>query len=943
MKIVLRCLILSFSFLSAVNVGYAQLKGSLKARILNAGTREPVEFAITSVVKAADSSTITNANTGQDGRVTIANLNTGSYKLVVKQLGMTAKVVPFNITSANPIVDLGTINMDAEVKSLNAVKVEGQQAAVKVKKDTVEFNAGSFKTQPNDNVEQLLKKLPGVEVDKDGKVTAQGQQISKVYVDGKEFFGNDPKAATKNLPADAIAKVQLIDDKTEKTKNTGIDDGQREKVLNLTLKEDKKKGWFGNATATGGNSDRFLGQFNINRFDKQKQFSALFLSNNVNESGFSMEDLNAFTGGNTFDAFRSADGNTTINIGSSGRANVNGIFSGVNGGLITNHTGGLNYSDLWGSKDQVKFNASLVSVVSFNNLVQTDALENPAQNLLTNQRSVGKNQYNSYRLYMTLEYKMDSLTTMRLRPNISYGYRNGLNSVIYNTTNYTSTPQNQGSQNLDQTTRTPVIAGELSINRRLSNGRGSYNVFITGSVSPYSNTYTNNSLITRYDSGGLRQDSTSNLYTDQSAGSNAINGVVSHVRQINKARKLNFTLSQSIQYRHDNTDQNTLYYNPVTGNYDLYAAQYSGLYNNNNYNYSSSVGLNKAGDKLTVNLNAKVSNLGLNGNVNTMMSSIERNEWAFLPNASISYRPKTGTSFSVYVRADATLPALTDLQPFLNTANTTYKRLGNPDLSMSRSAVANINFNTYDPKSNNYLNFYGNFNYYWNGFSTESFTDQGGVITSRPINADGNYNLYLGGNLGKPTKIKGLRLNLGFNGSMNRTINFIDNNKNAVLRLSPGVSLGGSIDRDVYQLSLRTYTSYNNARNSYQHAADRQYFNINNYYSASVKPFKNWRIYGDLSQTLYRGKPVSNNTSVYLLSAGIEHYLLKGQNLTLGLNGFDLLNQNAALQRSLSATGVTTRTETNTIGQYFSLRLTYKLSRVGTQNASSNGGIIILK
>lgn len=943
MKQALRCFIISSALLFAFHSGYAQLKGTVKARIINAGTREPVEFAIVTVVKATDSTTITNANTGQDGRVSISNLNVGSYKLVVRQLGMAAKITPFNITVNNAHIDLGTINMAAEVKSLEAVKVEGQQAAVKVKKDTVEFNAGAFKTQPNDNVEQLLKKLPGVEVDKDGKVTAQGQQISKVYVDGKEFFGNDPKAATKNLPADAIAKVQLIDDKTEKTKNTGIDDGQREKVLNLTLKEDKKKGWFGNATATGGNSDRFLGQFNINRFDRQKQFSALFLSNNINESGFSMEDLNAFTGGNTFDAFRTADGNTTINIGSNGRANVNGIFSGVNGGLITNHTGGLNYSDLWGGKDQIKFNASLVTVVSSNNLIQDDALENPAQNLLTNQRSVGKNQYNSYRLNMNMEYKIDSLTTMRLRPNISYGYRNGLNSVIYNTTNYTSTPQNQGNQNLDQTIRTPVVAGQFSINRRIPNSRGSYNMYIIGSYSPYSNKYTNGSLITLYGSGGLRQDSTSNLYTNQSTSSNTINGILSHVRQINRARKLNLTLSQSLQYRHDNADQNTLYYNPVTGNYDLYAAQYSGLYNNNNYRYSSTAGLNKAGDKLTVNLNAEIANLSLKGTVNNMTGNIERNEWAFVPNASFSYRPKTGTSFSLYLRADATLPALTDLQPFLNTANTTYKRLGNPDLSMSRSAVANINFNTYDPKTNNYLNFYGNFNYYWNGFSTESFTDQGGVITSRPINADGNYTLFLGGNVGKPTKIKGLRLNLGFNGSINRTINFIDNNKNAVLRLSPGLSLGGSIDRDVYQLSLRTYTSYNNARNSYQYAANRQYFNFNNSYSASVKPTKSWRIYGDLTQMLYRGKPVSNNTSVYLLSAGIEHYLLKGQNLTLGLNGFDLLNQNAALQRSLSATGVTTRTETNTIGQYFSLRMIYKLSRVGTPNTNSPGGIIIMK
>ncbi|WP_345950478.1 TonB-dependent receptor [Mucilaginibacter sp. PAMB04274] len=937
-------LLLTFTVLTFIHhPTFAQSGGSVKAHLVNSKSNEPVEFAMVAVVKAADSATVTNANADQNGRITITGLAPGNYKLVAKQLGLAAKVTPFSLSTGKMTIDLGKLIMQPDVKSLSAIVVEGQQAPVRVKKDTVEFNAGSYKTQPNDNVEQLLKKLPGVEVDRDGKVTAQGQQVSKVYVDGKEFFGNDPKAAIKNLPADAIAKVQVIDDKTEKTKNTGIDDGQREKVLNLTLKEDKKKGWFGNASASGGNTDRFLGQFNINRFDKQKQVSALFLSNNINESGFSMEDLNAFTGGNTFDAFRDANGNTSINIGANGRANVNGVFSGVSGGLITNHTGGLNYSDLWGKKDEIKFNSSFVTVVSNNTLVQDDAIENPAQNLLTTQRSVGENKYNSYRLNMNLEYKMDSLTTMRIKPNLSYGYRSGRNTVNYNTTSYAADPRNLGNQFLDQTIRTPVLAGQFSVNRRIPNGRGSYNMYVTGSYSPYSNKYSNNSLLARFNDAGIRQDSLSNLYTGQTTDGSQINGTLSHIRQINKKQKLNLTVSQNLQYRHDEAEQATLNYNAVTGNYDILNPQYSGDYNNTNYRYSSSVGLNKATDKLTVNLSAEAANLGLKGQVNTATSPIERNQWVLAPSANISYRPKPGSNFYFYMRNDALMPAITDLQPFLNTANTNYKRIGNPDLRLARYVTVSTNFNTYDQKTNNYINFYASYNYYWNGFSTESFTDEGGVTTSRPINADGNYNLSLGTNLGRPSKIKGLRFNLGLNGNLNRNINFINDNKNSVLRISPGLSLGSSFDRDNYQFSIRTYTAYNNAKNSYQSAADRQYFSFNNWYSASVKPVKNWRIFSELFQNLYRGKPSTSNTSVYLLNAGIERYLLKGQNLTIGLNAFDLLDQNAALQRSLSNTGQTTRTQTNTIGQYFSLRLTYKISRVGTPNSNTPGGMIIMR
>jgi hypothetical protein len=943
MKPFLRCILFSIVLqFFATKQSYSQTTGSVKAQVLDAKTRQPIEFAIAAVVKASDSVTVTNSNADKNGRVNITGLTVGNYKLILKQLGLASQARPFTISSSKYAVDLGVVVMQADVKALDAVSIEAQKAAVKIKKDTVEFNAGSFKTQPNDNVEALLKKLPGVDVDKDGKVTAQGKQVSKVYVDGKEFFGNDPKAATKNLPADAVDKVQIIDDKTEKAKNTGIDDGQRDKVMNLTLKADKKKGWFGNATAAGGNTDRFLGQFNVNRFDNKKQFSALFLSNNVNESGFTMEDLNNFTGGNIFDAFGSANGSLSLSVNNAGRANINGAFSGVNGGLITNHSGGINYSDVWGTQSQLKFNANLVSVISSNDLVKTDNIENPAQGLLTNQINTGNNTYNSYRLNLNFDYKADTLTSIKFKPSFSYGYQSGINNTNLSTTNYSNSPINKGNQFLDQTTRTPLIGGQFTVNRKLRNGKGSFNFFGTGSYSPYRNRNTSRFNTTTYPNN-VPTDSLSNLFTNQTDDASNLNGTISHIRQLSKKQKLNLTISQSLQYRYDNANQSTLQYNAVTGFYDIVSPQYSGSYNNTNWRYGSTIGLNQAKEKTTLNLNAELANIGLNGEFNTSASGpIKRNEWAFVPNASFSYRPKSGTNLYISARSDVSLPSITDLQPFINTSNTIYKRVGNPDLAMSRSVSFNANYNTFDFKSNYFFNLYGNFSQIWNGFSTESFFDDSGITTSRPANTDGNFNAGLGFNLGKPTKIKGLKVNAGTYSSMNRNVNFINNNKNVVLRISPSINLGSSYDVDKVQFSVRGSVGYNNATNSYQQAANRQYFTFNNYYSASVKPFKTWRLFSDLEQNLYRGQPASSNTSVYLLNAGIERYFLKGQNLTLALNGFDLLNQNAGLQRALSATGQTTITQTNILGQYFYLKLTYKLSKVG-KAANSNNGIIIMR
>ncbi|MCJ8208218.1 TonB-dependent receptor family protein [Mucilaginibacter sp. RS28] len=920
-----------------------KFNGTVHAELIDQ-KKQPVEYATVSVVNAADSIVVKSGITGKRGDIEFTGLPIGKYRLVASQLGLKTLSHPFELTADHKAFNTGTLMMEPEVRSLKQVDVTAQKAPVTVKKDTVEFNAASFKTQPNDNVEQLLKKLPGVDVDKDGKITAQGQQVTKVLVDGKEFFGNDPKAATKNLPADAIAKVQVIDDKTERAKNTGIDDGQREKVMNLTLKEDKKSGWFGNASAAGGNSDRYLGQFNLNHFDRKKQFSALFLSNNVNESGFTMEDLQNFTGGDIFSAFGSSTGGISINVSANGRANINGAFSGVNGGLITNHTGGLNYSDSWGKKDQFKFNANMVSILSSNNLVETDNIQDPALSQFVNQSKTGTNKYNSYRLNMNMEYKMDSLTTFRLKPSLSTSYQNNNNISGYATTGTDNALRNQGSQALLQTLHKPNVGGQFTVNRKFANGKGSINFFTQDNFAVYRNKYTNQSRLRLYPTNGTPTDSLSNLQTGQDNNGVTSNSTLSWITRLSKRRKLNMTFSQNFRYQNDNANQSTLDYNNVTGKYEILAPNYSGEFDNTNWRYSSSVGLNKTADKYTANLNAELADVGLKGTFNGVnQSSVSRDSWAFVPNASFSYRPKNGLNVYLSARSDVNMPSINDLQPVLNTSNTTYKRIGNPDLTMSRNVDFSININSFDFKSNSYFGLYGGYTRTWNGFSTESYVDNAGITTSRPINTDGNFNSYLGLNIGKPTKIKGLRFNLGFNGSINKNVNYINRNKNEVTRITPSVNAGGSYDLDKFSIGLRGYISYNNAKNSFQHVADQQYYSYNNNFNVSVRPFKNWRLYGDLTQSLYRGKPASSNQSIYLLNAGLERYFLKSQNLTLALTGFDILNQNAGLQRNISNTGQITNSLTNTIGQYFYMKLTYKISKVGAPKNGAGNGIVIVR
>lgn len=281
--------------LCLTTLAFSQKNGSVKGIAFDTISKQPVAGATVTLLERKDSALVSFTMTGQDGRFQLTGLANGDYRLMITHVNYHNSNSLFAVTDNQKSAELGNVVMNDVIKVLQEAVVRSEAPPVTMVGDTVQYNAGSFKVQPNASVEQLLKKLPGVKVEKDGTVKAQGEKVTRVLVDGKEFFGNDPKIATKNLPADAVDKVQVYDKQSDQAQLTGFEDGNYEKTINLKLKKDKKKGVFGKINGGGGTRERVEGKFNINSFKGARQLSAIGMGNNTNAEGFSFMDILNFS------------------------------------------------------------------------------------------------------------------------------------------------------------------------------------------------------------------------------------------------------------------------------------------------------------------------------------------------------------------------------------------------------------------------------------------------------------------------------------------------------------------------------------------------------------------------------------------------------------------------------------------------------------------------
>ncbi len=382
------------------------------------------------ILNAKDSTLRSFTRAGVDGAFVINNLSKGKFILLVTYPGYADYVEQFSLDSAKHTHDFGRLNMILKTKLLADVIIKGTRAAIKIKGDTTEFDARAFKIQPNAKVEDLLKQLPGIQVDKDGKITAEGQTVNKVLVDGEEFFGDDPTLVTKNIRADMVDKVQLYDKKSDQAAFTGIDDGQKTKTINIKLKEDKKNGYFGKVDVGDGTDGYYEGQLLFNMFKAKEKFSAYLTVGNNGKTGLGWQDSQKY---GSSDNLQFGDNGEIYITGGNGDGldSFNGQYNGQGTPLARN--GGLHYDDKWDSdKESINANYKIGSLEvdgTSNTLTENNL---PTGIINSNSNETFNNFMFRQKLDLTYQIKLD--TASNLKNSVDGTWKNTHTKNDYTTT-----------------------------------------------------------------------------------------------------------------------------------------------------------------------------------------------------------------------------------------------------------------------------------------------------------------------------------------------------------------------------------------------------------------------------------------------------------------------------------------------------------------------------
>lgn len=905
---------LSFIFILAFSLTLSAQSnsGSIKGKLQDSLNKKALSLATVTVFRANDTAIITYRLSDESGNFKIPSLPLNiKCRVLISFAGFRPYRKEFELTKENPQLDFETILLADDPKLLDEVFVQAERPPVSIRKDTIEFNASAFKTLPSALVEDLLKKLPGVDIDPDGNITVKGKQVNRLLVDGKEFFGGDPKIATKNLPANIVDKVQVMDDKEQIERNPDIAPADIGQVVNIKLKRAIKQGWFGKAYAGGGTDKRHETGAIVNAFRDTTQVSLLAYSNNINKSGFGINDLQKIGG---FDR----SGTNSIGLTGDGGVFINGnSFGGTGQGLQHSMGGGINFNQQFKKKVTLNFQYFYGQVNS-----KYESLTNRQRFLKDTIQVVRSNSTNesvnaNHRLGGTVIWKMDSLTTLTFRPGLTLSHN------TYQRHSYTLISDNfQGSLNSED-------------NEQNSIGNGtsySHNLFINklfkkkGRLLTVNNNLSVNENLSDqyYDLINTFYINPSTIYSNQlrQRESSNINSSVNVTYNEPLSKTLGLRLGNTIEFTKEDNFLRPYNKNSDEKYIDLIDSINTGL-ERKLWRNTTTTGFNFRKKKL--NISASVNLLYFSYNNDYLKSSSVNKSFTYLyPVINIDYNGMR-LSYSSNVRP----PSAYDLQPVIDNTNRQFLRYGNPDLKPAYSRNLSFNWYKYKPAGSSY-SFYLNGSMADNAVIWENTIDRSGIQTSRPVNVNGLKSAY-----GSLSYTKQYKFNTNFRlslrpsvyGNYNESLVSFNGNRSDAKSMYYNGSLNFGFNyKDKIELNQR----YSLGVNQTTYDANQQYYkNIEvTTHTAESEVVIRWPkhfVFENIINYTYNPQvsPGIRKNAVRW-NAGVNYLFLKEDKGQLKLSVFDLLNQNISVYRYTTENSILDG-QTTTLHRYFMLSFIYNI------------------
>lgn len=902
---------------------FGQNSFTIKGKAISKEVNLPIESATIYITSVKDSTVVDYTISNKNGNfsITVKKLN---QPFVVKVASLGYQTWQKEFPKLTSDLDLGEIFVSDAVTNLGEVVIVSEAPPVRIKNDTLEFNASSFKVRPDSNVEALLKQLPGVEIDKDGKIKVNGKEVNEILVNGKSFFGKDGKVAIKNLPSEIIDKIQVSDTKTKEEKLSGDAASSDNKSINITIQEDKNKGLFGKFTGGYGTDKRYESSALVNYFKDKQKISILASSNNINSVGFSMDEI--------FDAM---GGGRNYYSNSNGSFGIDGMsFGGANEGITQSSMVGLNFADEWFKK--LEPNGSYF----YTNSKTDNDTRSRSENFLTSEdgtnssfitESTGKTRRTSdgHNFNMEFEYKINPSLTLSVRPSLVKNNSESKNFSEQSSTNDLGLV-NESTNSSQSSNASSTFGNELYLNKRFKRkGRNFGVTFNNTNKSSDRDNITNSETYFFQDPGRTEDIRRQRVYDDEK--DNTYYTRIGYSEPITDS--LSITIRGSYEWKDFDNTKSTFDQNAMSGQYSEFnnLLSYGLMSKTRTFNPSASFNVRKSKYSGGATLGTKVITMENTSLYNGTTSLIDKKYMYPSANAWFNYRLSKSKSLYMYYNFDVQLPTAAQILPVVDLTNPLFQISGNPDLNPSKNHSFHLNYNNYDYATKSGFYLYAGFNYYEQQIVFSRVFNPVDLINRADYqNINDTYNSYGGVNWSKAIKKEQhtFRFDIGMNANYNLNKGLTNNALYEArgLGLSPEVRMAWDYGE---LLTIEPSYSYNWNKTSYENYSVGSSSNFtHNFKVQTTSRWPKHLVFGnDFGYTYNSNISDGYKKDFYLLNTSLGYSFMEDKWL-FKVKVYDVLNQNQSAVRYINPESIQDIQNT-VLKRYAMFSLTYKIEKFG--------------